>query len=125
QEYLRTPERCPQGLLLIVDEAHSLTAAQVEELHMLSLTTCSGQARVRLVLLGAAALEEKLANPRLDAFSQRVVARCYLDSLTPDETVSYVRAQLAAVGGSPALFTADAVTSLHQATDGIPRLVNQ
>lgn len=125
QEYLRTPERCPQGLLLIVDEAHSLTSAQIEELHMLSLTTGNGQARVRLVLLGAAALEEKLTNPRLDAFSQRVVARCYLDSLTPDETVSYVRAQVAAVGGSPALFTADAVTSIQQATDGIPRLVNQ
>jgi type II secretory pathway predicted ATPase ExeA len=125
QEYLRTPERCQQGLLLIVDEAHSLTAAQMEELHMLSLATGNGQSRVRLVLLGAAALEEKLTNPRLDAFSQRVVARCYLDSLTTEETAGYVRAQLTVAGGSPALFTADAVKSLHQATDGIPRLVNQ
>jgi general secretion pathway protein A len=125
QDFLRTTDRCPNGLLLVVDESHSLSVAQLEELHMLSLQVGNGQPRVRLVLLGGAGLEEKLTSPRLDAFSQRIVARCYLEALSLEETQAYVRTQLAAVGGSQALFTADAMTSLHQATDGIPRLINQ
>lgn len=124
-DYLRTPDRCPQGLLLIVDEAHSLSLAQLEEVHSLSLAVGNGHPRLRLVLIGSNALEEKLTHPRLDSFSQRIVARCYLEALSLEETQAYVRAQVASVGGSLNLFPAEAINSLHHATDGIPRLINQ
>ncbi len=124
-DYLRTTDRCPNGLLLVVDEAHSLTLPQLEELHMISLPVGNGQPRLRLALIGSGGLEEKLTHPRLDSFSQRIVARCYLDALTLEETQAYVRAQLATVGGPQGLFPPEAVNSLHQATDGIPRLINQ
>jgi len=124
-DYLRTPDRCPQGLLLVVDEAHSLSLAQLEELHTLSLPVGNGQPRLRLVLIGSGGLEEKLTHPRLDSFSQRIVARCYLDALTLEETQAFVRAQVASVGGSLNLFPVEAINSLHHATDGIPRLINQ
>lgn len=124
-DYMRTPDRCPQGLLLIVDEAHSLSLAQLEELHALSLPAGQGQPGPRLTLIGAGALEEKLTHPRLDSFSQRIVARCYLEALSLEETQAYVRAQTASAGGSLNLFPAEAIHSLHHATDGIPRLINQ
>lgn len=124
-DFLRTADRCPNGLLLVVDEAHSLTLPQLEELHMISLPVGNGQPRLRLALIGSPGLEEKLTHPRLDSFSQRIVARCYLEALTLEETQSYVRAQSAAVGGPQGLFPVEALTSLHQATDGIPRLINQ
>ena len=84
------------------------------------------QARVRLVLAGSSQLEERLASPKLESFHQRIAARCYLQSLTRDETIGYVQQQIAQAGGiAEAVFKSDALRSIHTATDGIPRLINQ
>ena len=50
-----------------------------------------GQPRVRLVLAGDVRLEERLANPRLASFQQRIAARCYLQAFSKEETFSFVR----------------------------------
>ena len=71
-------------------------------------------------------LDERMASPRLESFNQRVAARCYLQSMSRDETCGYIRAQIHAVGGQPdRVFTGEALQAVHRATDGIPRLVNQ
>ncbi len=123
---LEPSDACPHGMLLIVDEAHMLPLRLLEEIRMITNLVRHGQPRVRLVLAASMILEERLASPRLESFNQRVAARCYLQSMSRDETCSYVRAQLLAVGGNPdTIFTADALHAVHRATDGIPRLVNQ
>jgi len=125
-DYL-TPEN-PQheALVLIVDEAHTLPSRLFEELRMISNLIRDGRARVRLVLAGGPQLEERFASPKLDSFSQRVAARCYLEPLGREETVAYVRAQIKAVGGQPdRIFDAEALAAVHRASDGVPRLINQ
>lgn len=117
---------CPNGMVLIVDEAHMLPLRLLEEIRMITNLVRQGQPRVRLVLAAGMVLEERMASPRLESFNQRVVARCYLQSMSRDETGGYVRAQIQAVGGQPdRVFTADALQAVYRATDGIPRLVNQ
>jgi hypothetical protein len=82
--------------------------------------------RVRLVLAGGMALEERLGSPKLESFHQRLAARCYLQALSRDETVYFVQEQVRRAGGKPeALFTESALRAVHTATDGIPRVVNQ
>jgi hypothetical protein len=77
-------------------------------------------------LAGSAALEEAFAHPELESFSQRLCARCYLAPLNREETWQYMRAQLAAAGAAPDdVFRADAAAAVFDATDGVPRLVNQ
>lgn len=122
---LEPGERSSQGLLLLVDEAHSLPAALLDEVRMLTNVVRSGEPRVRLVLAGDLRLEERLANPRLASFQQRIAARCYLAGLTSEETAGYVRQQLTWAGAAPDVFQDEALTTLHQLTDGVPRLVNQ
>ena len=78
-----------------------------------------------MVLAGASTLEERFAHPNLASFSQRLAARVYLEALDSVETASYVRAQIAAAGGSEKLFTDEALRSVYRATDGIGRLINQ
>jgi type II secretory pathway predicted ATPase ExeA len=115
-----------QGMLLIIDEAHTLPLRLLEEVRMITNLVRDGQPRVRLVLVGNARLEERFAHPKLDSFNQRVAARCYLQSLHRDDMDNYVRSQVAAAGGEAGrVFTDDAFRALYQATDGIPRLVNQ
>jgi type II secretory pathway predicted ATPase ExeA len=115
-----------EGLLLLVDEAQSLPPHLIEELRVLTNLVRGGKPRVRLVLAGLPSLEETLAGPELESFSQRLAARCYLGNLTRDETTQYVRAHLAAASIDPdQLIAAEAWAALFDATDGVPRLVNQ
>jgi type II secretory pathway predicted ATPase ExeA len=116
------------GLLLILDEAHTLPLRLLEEIRLITNLVRDGQPRVRLVIAGSLAIEERLANPKLESFHQRIAARCYLQPMGRDETMYYVREQIrrtTAAGASSELFTEDALRAIHTATDGIPRLVNQ
>jgi type II secretory pathway predicted ATPase ExeA len=115
-----------EGLLLLADEAHSLPQRLLEEIRLLTNIVRDGQSRVRLVLAGGMALEEKLTSPRMEAFHQRIAARCYLQPLGRDETIYYVQEQLRRCSGSAdSLFTVEAQAAVHTASDGIPRLINQ
>jgi len=114
------------GMLLLVDEAHNLPLSLLEEIRMITNLVRDGEPRVRLVLAGLLALEERFASPKLDSLNQRLAARCYLESLDRNETMQYIRAQITASGGAPdALFAPAALEAVHGATDGVPRLINQ
>ncbi|MEX2027856.1 MAG: AAA family ATPase, partial [Pirellulaceae bacterium] len=121
-----TPRGGSQGLVLIVDEAHTLPLKLLEEVRLISNFIQGGEMRVRLVLAGSPAMEERLANPKLESLSQRIAARCYLAPLNREETSDYVRAQLRRVGGQAETIAPESVLrAIHQASDGIPRLINQ
>lgn len=125
-EYVCGPRTSSRGMLLLADEAHTLPLRCLDELRMVTNLAVNGQPRTRLVLIGASLLEERLASPKLDSFSQRMAARCYLEAMTRTETEGYIRAQIAAAGGNgAAIFPAEACNAVYQATGGVPRLVNQ
>lgn len=137
-DHLTVSEDCARGIVLLVDEAQSLPLRLLEEIRMLTNVAREGQPQVRLVIAGGCALEERLAHPKLDCFSQRLVARCYLESLGRDETQQYIHARVdsalplvgqgtSPAGGRPteAIFPPETCLSVYQATDGVPRLINQ
>ena len=125
-DHLGSQEISGDAVLLIIDEAHSLPLRLLEELRMITNLARNGQPRVRLVMVGSHQLEERLSSPKLESFSQRIAARCYLTSFESVETQQYVRAQIvAARGNEKPLFTDAALVAIHRATDGVPRLVNQ
>lgn len=116
----------PNGMLLLVDEAQALPVRLLEELRVLGNLSRDGQSLVRMVLAGSSQLEEQFAAPELETFNQRLASRCYLAPLTHNETLQYVRAHVAAVGGDPeTLLVGGALDAVYQATDGVPRLINQ
>jgi len=125
-DYLTKGEDCPRGILLLVDEAHSMPLRLLEEVRMLTDLARDGQPLVRLVLAGGSVLEERLASPKLDSFSQRLTARCYIESFNRAETAEYIHARLGAVGDNgDQIFPDETCRSVYQATDGVPRLINQ
>jgi hypothetical protein len=84
------------------------------------------QPAVRMVLAGGHALEERFASPKLESFSQRVSARCYLEAFQRSETQAYIQGRISACGGRGAeLFPVETCQMVHKATDGVPRLINQ
>lgn len=115
-----------QGLILIVDEAHTLPARLLEEVRLITNLVRDGQPRIRLMLAGGMAMEERLASPKLEAFQQRLATRSYLQSLTYDETLHYIGRQIYQCGGDAnRFFPVEAMDAVYRVTDGVPRLINQ
>ena len=50
--------------------------------------------------------------------------RCQLEALTEEQTAQYLRYRLSVAGCRDEIFTPDAVSAIHQATQGIPRQIN-
>jgi type II secretory pathway predicted ATPase ExeA len=125
-DYLTIGKAPSRGMILIVDEAHILPLRLLDEIRMFTNLAGQGRPLVRLVLAGNALLEERLAGPRMESFNQRISTRCYLEALSRSETQDYIYAQIDSAGGcGPDVFSEEACQSVHKATDGVPRLINQ
>ena len=125
-DYLTLGKAPHRGMVLIVDEAHTLPLRLLDEIRMLTNLAGQGRPLVRLLLAGNASLEERFAGPKMESFSQRISTRCYLESLGRSETLSYIHAQIDLAGGCGAdLFSEEGCESVFKATDGVPRLINQ
>ena len=124
--YLKPNEQCPNGVLLLVDDAQTLGPGLLDEIRLITNFVRDGQARVRLVLAGTQTLEENLAAPKLQSLNQRIAARCYLTSMRRDETAKYITEHIDRAGGNGSqLFEAQSLKAVHEVSDGCPRLVNQ
>jgi len=111
-----------RNLLLIIDEAQMLSIELLDEIRMLTNLIRDGRQMVQTVLVGSHKLEDPLADPQMESFSQRIVARCYLHPMTHSETAQYLRSMLVTTN---LMINDDAVAAVHHACGGVPRLVNQ
>ena len=124
--FIKPTENCPNGVLLLVDDAQSLSSDLVDELRLVTNFVRDGVPRVRLVLCGTGRLEEVLTEPKLEPFNQRISSRCFLGNLTREQTHSYIHEHIARVGGdAEAMFEQDTTDAIHEATCGCPRFINQ
>ncbi len=114
------------GLLLILDEAHLLSDRLLEEIRLLADLAQHGVPLVRVVLSGNPEFEERLTAPALAAFNQRVACHVALETLTQQESISYLEFRIQWAGGSvDQLFERDALQLIAYASDGVPRCLNQ
>ena len=115
-----------EALVLICDEAHQLSDSLLEELRILADFAEAGQPLVRLVLVGQHTLEEKLAQPGLEAFNQRIRAHLNLNTFDHSESLDYLDYRITWAGGrTDEIFTPEALDMIARASDGVPRCMNQ
>ncbi|GEM_PF-1881220 len=125
-DFLKNSDTCPNGVLVLIDEAHTLPLHLLDELRVLTNLIRNGHAQIQLILAGNSNLEENFADPSMESFNQRVACRAYLSGIGRDELPGYIAFQLKRVHSSVEdIFTIPAMNSIHTATSGIPRLVNQ
>ena len=126
QQHLFNLDEHPRSLLLIIDDAHQLSAEILEECRQLTSLVYSGAARVHLVLAGTLKLEDSLAHPTLASLNQRIVHRCYLSALSAMETRAMIGDCITTAGGAiTELFTRDALRKIYEYTEGVPRIIVQ
>ena len=76
------------------------------------------------VLIGQPTLRHRLRLGVLAALDQRISVRYALAGMTPQDTAGYLTHHLKIAGRADTLFSADAVTVIHNAARGYPRAVN-
>ncbi len=110
---------------LIVDEAQSLPNELLEEMRLLVNIESDAAKLLQLVLAGQPELGERLNDPSLRQFKQRIAVRCRLGPFEPRETLAYIAGRIRLAGGNPSrLFTREAVIAVHHASGGIPRTIS-
>jgi type II secretory pathway predicted ATPase ExeA len=113
------------GLVILVDEAHTLPTRLLEEMRLLT-NIPTPLPSVHVVLAGTRAMDERLGTSRMESLAQRIGARFYLEPLDHDETMAYLRTQMKVAGLQwDAVFERGSDDAVFAATDGVPRLVNQ
>ncbi|MHC4090141.1 MAG: ExeA family protein, partial [Planctomycetota bacterium] len=113
-------------VLLVLDQVENLTAADFEELVILSNLEAHGRRLVQILLVGQPRVTETLAAPQFEQLRQRMFALHNLRLLSAEEVVQYVRHRLNVVGRSDeALFDDDALALIAERSGGVPRLINQ
>jgi type II secretory pathway predicted ATPase ExeA len=115
------------GLLsaLVLDEAQSLSYELLEEIRLLSNIETSTAKLLNVVLAGQPELATRLNDPNLRQLKQRISLRCELAPLDFPETASYIAGRLRIAGGEPAaIFSREAIQAIHEASRGVPRLIN-
>ncbi len=113
--------------ILVVDEAHHLSADVLEEIRLLTnLETTEGKL-LQILLVGQPELDGKLDSFELRQLKQRIALRSHLEPLTEAETREYVirRLYLAGAGSAaPLIFSAEANSVIYHFSRGFPRLIN-
>jgi type II secretory pathway predicted ATPase ExeA len=113
--------------VLVVDEAHHVSAEVLEEIRLLTNLETTNEKLLQILLVGQPELDEKLDSVELRQLKQRIALRSQLQALNLDETRGYItrRLQLAgATSNATLLFPADTIARVHRHSRGIPRLIN-
>ena len=109
--------------VVIVDDAHAIEDDDTfEALQSLFSFQRNGRFFLTLLLVGQADLMERIAG--VEALGQQVARQYHLAPLKREETLSYVQTRLEKAGADRSLFDEDALDALYQASNGVPRDIN-
>lgn len=120
-------ERYARGrrVVVVIDEAHSMPAATLEEIRLLSNLETSHHKLLKIVLFGQPELDELLNSTRLRQVKDRISHRFELQPFNAQEACSYLTFRLQKAGWQGEdLFDAAAHKLLVQASEGRTRKLN-
>ena len=114
-----------ERVVLIVDEAQTLSPALLEEVRLLTNLETPKAKLLQVILLGQPELDTTLARNEFRQLKQRISLRFNLKPLNRQDTAEYIIRRLKAAGARNSdLFGDDAVKEIFRYSKGIPRLIN-
>lgn len=126
--YLAQRQKVDQTTVLIIDEAHLLSPAVLEEVRLLGNLENQRSKLLQVALVGQPELDSRLDSPNLRQLKQRIALRCQLQPLSLEQTGEYINWRLSRAGAVPGpeapVFPSEAVFEVFEHSLGYPRLVN-
>lgn len=124
QAFLLTQFNAKVRVVVVLDEAHGLSDAILEEVRLLSNFETSQSKLLHVLLIGQPELKPRLEQHNLRQLRQRIALRLELAPFSFQETVDYVRWRIRRAGGTADVFEPSAYPLLHCYSGGMPRLIN-
>ena len=125
QSYLISEYAAGRRVVLIFDEAQNLSRESLEEVRMFTNVNSGKDELLQLVLVGQPELRDIIHRPDLTQFAQRVAASFHLSAMDLRGVRNYIEHRLMLAGAQYSIFSPSAMSAIHDATGGVPRLVNQ
>lgn len=112
-------------VLLVIDEAQALPESSLEEVRLLTNLETEKKKLLQIILFGQPELDVILNQHKFRQLRQRIAYSYVLPRLDRKSTGQYVNHRMTVAGynGEP-IFDRSAISLLHRATEGTPRLVN-
>lgn len=128
EAHLRSQQTAGKPVVLMVDEAQTLSDSALEQLRLFSNFDTDTAKLLQLVLIGQPELRDRIRSPQMNALRQRIVMAKTLRPLNIAECANYIRHRLRAASVQPdqptVVFSGQAVEAIFRASGGIPRLIN-
>ena len=117
--------RAQMRVVLCMDEAQAMSQEALETVRLLTNLETEKRKLMQVVLFGQPELDRKLQSPSLRQLLQRITFQHRLAGLVADELKGYLAHRLSIAGYTREFpLTGRAVTAIHRASRGVPRLVN-
>ena len=122
--FLRSCFARGKKVVLIIDEAQTVSHEHLEELLHLSNIEQDGTRLLNIVFVGQNEFNDILTKESNKALRQRVAINCNLGPLTEDETTEYILHRLRVAQCERTIFSPEAIKQVFRFSQGIPRLIN-
>src|SRR5687768_14181963 len=125
QERLVAIHASGRQVVALIDEAHAMPLATLEEIRLLSNLETNKEKLLQIVLFGQPELDQHLALPNMRQLKERITHGFTLLPLPPREIDEYIRFRLRAAGyRGPDLFGPEALRIITEASEGLTRRIN-
>ncbi len=111
-------------VILLFDDAQELPDKTLVTLRHLADLELSDKRLLQIVMLAQPDLLLRLQRPPFKALLQRVSLYRTLNNFSEQETIAYITFRCQTAGAQRPLFTDRAMQLIHQASQGVPRLIN-
>lgn len=112
-------------VILLVDEAHAITAETLEELRLLYDLESARHKLLQIVLFGQTELEGTLALPKMRQFKNRVTHHFAMQPFNANAVNDYLKLRMRAAGyRGPDIFSSEAVRLITMASGGLTQRIN-
>ncbi len=108
--------------LLIIDEAHLLIPAALEELRLLLNCQMNDRFLITIVLLGQPELRDKIHS--LEQLDQRLPIKYHLSPFDLNDSVKYIHFRQKKAGREDNAFSQKAMERIYENAKGVPRKIN-
>ena len=126
QAYLVQRASAGDTVLLVIDNAHRLTAAVLQQLHWVAEQRYRGRRVLSVVMAGNAGISSIVNSPALQDLKFRSHVDFHIRVFSEKETAKYVHFRLAESGNADALiFNDNALALVHRFTGGSRGAVNE
>lgn len=110
--------------VVVLDEAQLIPDATLGHLHLLANFRRDSEPLLSLVLVGLPEFHDRLRLGVHRSLLTRIHSKVELSPGSPETTAAYVRKRISDAGSKAELFTADALSTIHELTGGLLRSID-